>query len=418
MGLRATASRDHPGLAQQSSRLNSANKGAFVLRPVITSLITLAVLTATQSASLAQTSAKAPATPAAGSTAPKEEPVLNFSNWVDYIPESMIKEFEAETGIKVNYKTYGSNEALEKQVRLKADADDLVVPGLNYGKSHAAQGYYQPLNKALLPNFKNLAPDFLKSMEPSDPGNRYFVPWAWGHTTVFVNKTRVIKALAGLPYPANELDLVFKPEYTSRLKSCGIAYMESPSEILPLTMHYMGLNPYSTNPADYKKAAEALKPVRPHIATFSTKMLDVLEADKVCAAIAWSGDIQTAIDSLKKAGNKDELRGVLPAAGNPMFVDVLAVPVNAKHPKNAHAFIDFYLRAKNSAGMPNEIGYGNGNAAAMEFVDATVKAKQLVFPPQDFFKKLVPVGGYSAEARWAMMQSYMSFAFQIDAKKQ
>jgi putrescine transport system substrate-binding protein len=350
-------------------------------------------------------------------TAQKEEPVLNISNWVDYIPESMIKDFEAETGIKINYKTYGSNETLEKQVRLKTDADDIVVPGLNYGKSHVAQGYYQALNKSLLPNYKNLAPEFMKSMEAADPGNRYFVPWAWGHTTVFINKTRVNKALAGLPYPSNELDLVFKPEYTSRLKSCGIALMDSPSEILPMAMHYLGLNPYSTNPDDYKKAADAIRPVRADVGTLSTKMLDVLTANKVCVAVAWNGDIQTAIDEIKAAGSKDDLVGALPSNGTVMFVDAMAIPVNAKHPQNAHAFIDFYLRAKNAAGMPNEIGYPNGNAAAMEHVSAEVKAKPMVFPPQEFFNKLVPVGGYTTEARWSMMQSYLSFAFKLETKK-
>ena len=345
-----------------------------------------------------------------------EEKVLNFNNWVDYIPESMLKDFEQETGIKLNYRTYTNNEELEKLVRAKSDSMDLVVPGLNYGQSQAAQGYYQALNKSLLPNYKNLDPEFLKSMDISDPGHKYFVPWAWGYTTIFVNKTRVMKALGDLPYPDKEFDLVFNPTYTSRLKSCGIAYLDSPSEIIPLALHYMGINPYSQSPEDYKKASSMLKLVRKDIAVFSGKMIDVLSEDKSCVAIAWSGDINTAISTLKANGNKDDLAGLQPKIGTLLFVDGLAIPANAKHPKNAHAFMDFYLRAANAARLPNEISFANGNRAALEFVNADIKSNPMVFVSPEYFSKLVPTNGYSNNARWAMMQEYIAFAFKLENK--
>ena len=367
---------------------------------------------------VASNSASSPViAPVAAVSTTTEEAVLNFSNWTDYIPETMLKDFELETGIKVNYRTYTTNEVLENQVRSKMDSDDLVVPSLNYGKTQASQGYYQALNKQLLPNYVNLDPKFMKSMEISDPGNKYFVPWAWGHTTVFVNKTRVIKALAGLPYPEKELDLVFNPAYTSRLKSCGIAYIDSPSEIIPLALHYLGIPPYAQNVDNFKKASAMLKSVRNDIGIFSSKIIDVMSADKTCVAIAWSGDINTSIAALKKSGSKDELIGLLPAQGTLMFIDGLVIPVNAKHPKNAHAFINFYLKAKNSARMSNETSYPNGNSAALEFINADIKSNPMVFPPADFFAKLVPTDGYSTNARWAMMQEYIAFAFKIETRQ-
>jgi putrescine transport system substrate-binding protein len=346
-----------------------------------------------------------------------EEKVLNFSNWVDYMPKNLLQDFERETGIKVNYRTYVTNEELESKVQLKTDSDDLVIPSLNYGKTQATLGYYQPLDKQQLSNFKNLDPDFLKSMTSSDPGNQYFVPWAWGHTTLFVNKTQITKALGGLAYPDKELDLVFNPSYTSRLKSCGIAYIDAPSEIIPLAMLYLGIEPYSQDVKNYKKATELLKSVRQDIRVFSSKMVDVISANKVCVAIAWSGNINTSIMALKKNGNKDELLGLLPESGTMMFVDGLAIPVNAKHPKNAHAFIDFYLKAQNSARTPNEINYPNGNVAALEFVNTDIKNNSFIFPPKKFFDKLVPSNSYSNDSRWAMMQEYVSFAYQLDLNK-
>jgi putrescine transport system substrate-binding protein len=355
-----------------------------------------------------------PSAPAAATKPKTEEAVLNFSNWFEYMPENMLKDFERETGIKVNYRNYASNEELESKVKLKSDSDDLVVPSLNYGKTQATLGYYQPLNKQWLPNYKNLDASFLKTMAPSDPGNRYFVPWAWGHTTVFANKTRVTKALGDLAYPRNELDLVFNPTYTNRLKSCGIAYIDSPSEIIPMAMIYLGIEPYTQDTANYKKAKDMLKLVRKDIREFSSNINDVIAKDKVCVAIAWSGSIGSSIAALRKAGNKDELVGLLPDSGTMMFVDSLAIPVNAKHPQNAHAFINFYLKAQNSARMSNDRQYPNGNLAATEFVNANIKKDPLIFPPSAFFSKLVPSNSYSSNARWAMMQEYISFAFQID----
>lgn len=346
-----------------------------------------------------------------------EEAVLNFSNWTDYMPEGMLADFERETGIKVNYRTYGSNEELQKLVALKADGDDLVVPSLNYGKTQVARGFYQPLNKALLPNHKNLDPVFMKNMEKSDPGNRYFVPWGWGYTALFVNKTRALKALGDLPYPDNELELVFNPSYTARLKSCGLAFVDSPSEIIPLAMHHLGLDPYAQDVAGVERAVTMLKQVRQDIAVFNADMIGTLTADRSCVGVAWSGDIEAAIAALREAGSKDKLVGVLPSAGTLMFVDALVIPVGAKHPRNAHAFIDFYLRAKNAARMPNEMGYPNGNLAALAFVQADIKSNPVVFPPPALFTKLVPSDGYTDQTRWAMMQGYVSFAFRLDTAK-
>ncbi len=380
----------------------------------------LLVLAACSPDSTPSASAAASATAAqarvAAQAAP-EEPVLNFSNWTDYMPPGLLEDFERETGIKVNYRTYGSNEDLQKLVSIKAGSDDLVVPSLNYGKTQAQRGYYQPLDKTLLTNYKNLDPAFLKMMARSDPDNRYFVPWAWGHTTVFANKTRIRKALGDLAYPENELDLVFNPTYTQRLKSCGIAYVDSPSEIVPMAMHYLGLNPYAQDVAEYQKAFELLKTVRADIGVFKADIISVLSAGKTCVGIGWSGDIEASIIALKKAGSQDELAGLLPKGGTLMFVDGLVIPVAAKHPKNAHAFIDFYLRAQNAARMSNDIGYPNGNQEALAFVKPGIKNNPLIFPPSEFLSVLVPSDGYSDKTRWAIMENYVSFAFRIKAGK-
>lgn len=375
-------------------------------------LLTAAVSLAWPLSALAQATVARPA---------PEERVLNFSNWPDYIPEGMLAEFESRTGIKVRYRTFESNEELQKQVELGTDVDDLVVPGLGYAKEQLAKGLYRSLDKSLLPNLANIDPDLLKAMEAADPGNRHLVPWAWGYNTLFLNRTQVAKALSEsggdsgkpLPFPGNEWDLVFNPAYTRKLRGCGIAMLESPSEVVPLALMYLGKRPYSQNVQDYREATTALKGVRTDVRVFSNKMVQTLSKGDLCAAIAWSGDIRTAIEILKSRGSRDVLEGVQPKRGATRFVDVLAIPKGAKHPRNAHAFINFYLEAVQAARMPNEIGYPNGNLAALPHVQPSVRRSALVFPPEAFVSALVSPDGYTPAARWAMMQTFLSFAFHL-----
>ncbi|MDD5030963.1 MAG: extracellular solute-binding protein, partial [Rhodoferax sp.] len=184
-----------------------------------------------------------------------EEKVLNIYNWPDYVPEGMIATFEKETGIKVNYDTFETNEALHAKLVAGNTGYDIVVPGSVFAKPQIEGGMFQPLDKAKIKNLANLdAPIMATLAAKTDPDNKHLVPWAWGFTTVGINKAKVAKALGKLPMPENAWDLVFKPEYTSKLKSCGIAYLYSPTEIIPVALHYIGKDAYSNEPADYKAA--------------------------------------------------------------------------------------------------------------------------------------------------------------------
>ena len=137
--------------------------------------------------------------------------------------------------------------------------------------------------------------ELLGKLVSVDPGNQYVIPWAWSFTTVAINKAKVAKALGSTPMPDNAWDLVFNPTYTSKLKSCGIAYLDSPTEILPPALHYVGKKAYSEDPADHKAAGEMLAKVRKDIRLFSSTMIDDLAGGKACAALGWAGDfIQAA----------------------------------------------------------------------------------------------------------------------------
>ena len=338
-----------------------------------------------------------------------DEKVLNIYNWPDYITENMLSDFEKETGIKVNYDTFENNEALHAKLVAGNSGYDIVVPTAGFGKKHIDAGLYQELDRSKIANYANLDPEFMAKIAGVDPGNKYFIPWGWGFTTVGINKQKVEKALGDMPMPENAWDLVFNPEYTSKLKSCGIIYLDSPSEILPVALHHAGKPAYSENPEDFKAAGELLAKVRKDIRLFSSTMIDDIAGGKGCAFVGWSGDINIAADRVKETGGTDEIVPLLPTAGGLVFIDTMAIPKDAKHPNNAHAFIDFYLRAENGAAMANEMNYPTGNKAALPLIKDEVKGNKTIFLSDEDTARLIPTGGFSNEVSGVLNDTYNAF---------
>ncbi len=338
-----------------------------------------------------------------------EEKVLNIYNWPDYIPDGMIAAFEQETGIKVNYDTFETNEALHAKLVAGNTGYDIVVPGAVFAKPQIEGGLLQPLDKSKLPSLANLDPDVMKILDKADPGNKYLVPWGWSFTTVGINKTKVEKALGKTPMPENAWDLVFKPEYTAKLKSCGIAYLDSPTEILPAALHYIGKDAYSNDPADYKAATEMLGKVRKDIRLFSATMIDDIAGGKACAVVGWAGDINIAAGRAKENGSTDVIEALLPSSGALSFFDTIALTKDAKHPDNAHKFIEFYLRPENAAKMANEMNYNTGNKAALDKVEPAIAGNKTIFVESAYLAKMVPPSSFSNEAREAMANAYNAF---------
>lgn len=352
-----------------------------------------------------EAAAPAPAPVAAGPVL-DDNKVLNIYNWPDYVPEGMIAAFEKEFGIKVNYDTFETNEALNAKLVAGNTGYDIVVPGTVFAKPQIEAGLFQPLKKEQIPNLANMDPAIMATLTKADPNNAHLVPWGWGFTTVGINRTKVEKALGGMPMPENAWDLVFKPEYTSKLRSCGIAYLDSPTEILPVALHYIGKDAYSNDPADYKAAVDMLLKVRKDIRMFSSTMIDDIAGGKACAVIGWSGDINQAAARVKENGGKDVIEALLPSSGALIFFDTIAVTKDAKHPNNAMAFINFFLRPENAAAMANEVGYPTGNKAAMELVNPDIASNKTIFVESDYMAKMIPPSSFTNEAREAMASAY------------
>ena len=353
--------------------------------------------------------------PAAAAAAPAavamnaEEKVLNIYNWPDYIAKDMVENFEKETGIKVNYQTFENNEALHAKLVAGNTGYDIVVPGAVFAKPQIDGGLLARLDKSKVSHYANLDPAIMEKLVTIDPGNAYLIPWAWSFTTVGINKVKVAKALGSLPLPDNAWELVFNPVYTEKLKSCGIAYLDSPTEVLPPAMHYLGKNAYSNDAADHKAAGEMLAKVRPHIRMFSSTMIDDLAGGKACVALGWAGDINIARTRALENKSGNEVEALLPKTGGLIFMDTLAMPKDAKHPNNAYAFIDYFLRPEVSASLTNELGYATANKASLASVKPEIAQDPAVFPDAENLKKMVSPASFSNEARESMSNVFTAF---------
>lgn len=292
----------------------------------------------------------------AGAVAAQDK-VVNVYNWSDYIAEDTIEKFEAATGIKVVYDVYDSNEVLEAKMLTGNSGYDVVVPTSDFLQRQIAAGAYQPLDKSKLPNLVNMDADLMAGAETYDPGNEYATIYMWGTTGIGYNVNAIAERL-GDDYEVNSWDLVFDPEIAGKLADCGISMLDAPSEIIPAAMNYLGLDPRSTDKADFEAAAELLTSIRPNIRYFhSSQYINDMANGDTCVAVGWSGDIFQALYRAEEAENGVEIGYVIPDEGALQWFDMLAIPVDAPHADNAHAFINFIMDAQITADITNYVWY-------------------------------------------------------------
>jgi putrescine transport system substrate-binding protein len=339
-----------------------------------------------------------------------EPPVLNIYNWSDYIGEDTIKNFEKETGIKVRYDTFDNNEIVHAKLVAGKTGYDIVVPSSNWAKIQIDGGLIRKLDKAQLTNYGNLDKGVMASVGRLDAGNAHVIPWLWGITTVGINVDKVKAALGDLPMPANAYDLVFDPKYMSKLKSCGVSFLDSASEIIPTAMHYQGKNAYSKSIGDYAGVPAMLAKVRPFVTLFSSSgYINDLAGGSICVALGWSGDINIAKNRALEAKNGNKIVALLPATGAVPFFDVMAIPADAAHPGNAHKFINYILKAEVQAQITNKVFYPGPNEAARKFIKPEVANDTTIFLTDDYKKKLVAVDAVNNDVRRSITRMFTAF---------
>ncbi len=328
------------------------------------------------------------------STALAQDNVVNIYNWSDYIAEDTIANFEAKTGIKVNYDVYDNNEIVDAKLLAGNSGYDIVVPSGSFLERQIKAGLLKPLDKSKLPNLVNLDPAVMATAAAQDPDNAHGVPYMINTIGYGYNIAKVTEAL-GADAPVDSWDLIFKPEYAEKLAGCGISLLDSPSEVTGIALHYLGLDPNSENADDLAKAEALLTSIKPHIRYFhSSQYIDDLGNGEICVALGYSGDIFIAADN---AGDGVEINYVIPKEGAATLFDFLAIPADAPHPENALAFINYILEPEVVATITNYVFYANPNVPALEFVSDEVKNNPGIYPPAETLAKAFVMQAHTPE---------------------
>jgi putrescine transport system substrate-binding protein len=309
---------------------------------------------------------------------------LNVYNWSDYVEPTVIEAFSKETGINVKYDMFDANETLETKLLAGKSGYDIVVPTAYFLQRQIQAGVFQKLDKSKLSNLGNVWPEVARRLAVYDPGNQFAVNYMWGTTGIGYNvkKAREILRPDGpIEAAMASWDIVFKPELLAKFKDCGIHMLDSADDIMPAALHYLGLDPNSTRPADLEKAADLLIKVRPSVRKFnSSEYLNALATGEICLVVGWSGDIKQAQKRAAEAKAGVEIGYAIPKGGAQMWFDNFAIPKDANNVAEAHAFIDYMLRPEVAAKNSNFLGYANGNIASQKLVDKAVLEDRTVYP--------------------------------------
>lgn len=325
---------------------------------------------------------------AAASQASSAAGVLNVYNWSDYIAKDTIPGFEKQTGIKVRYDNYDSNETLQSKLLTGSSGYDIVTPTSDFMAKQIQAGAFQKLDKSKLPNLRNLDPALMAKIAGADPGNQYGVPWAYGTDGLGYNLTKV-QPLLGKDTPLDDWDNLFNPQKAAKLKGCGISVLDDAKAVFATTLHYLGRPPNSRNAADYQAAFQTLQKIRPYIKRFSSSgYINELANGDICMVLGYSGDVVIAKTRAAEAKRPYQLAYYIPKTGAPLWFDVMVISKGAKNVDSALQWINYMQTPQVNAGITNTVFYPTANAQARKFVKPEIANDPAIYPPPALISKL------------------------------
>tara|TARA_R110002124_G_scaffold74589_4_gene200163 strand:+ start:1113 stop:2216 length:1104 start_codon:yes stop_codon:yes gene_type:complete len=319
-----------------------------------------------------------------------QERVVNVFNWSDYIDEEILSDFTAETGIKIVYDVFDSNEVLETKLLAGGTGYDVVVPTGTFLERQIEAGVFQKLDKSKLSNLKNMWPEIEARVAKYDPGNIYSINYMWGTTGIGYNVDMIAERMADAP--VDSWDLIFDPAILSKFQDCGIHFLDAPTELVPAALNYLGLDPDTKDAEALAKAEELLLSIRPYVQKFhSSEYINALANGDICLAVGWSGDILQARDRAAEADNGVSVEYSIPKEGALMWFDQLAIPADAKNVAEAHEFLNYIMRAEVIAKATNYVYYANGNKASQPLLDEEVITDPAIYPTPQATENLYTV---------------------------
>jgi putrescine transport system substrate-binding protein len=325
---------------------------------------------------------------AAAVPARAQQRTVNFYNWSNYVAPGVLEDFTRETGIKVVYDTFDANETLETRLLAGKSGYDVVVPTAYFLQRQITAHVFQKLDKSRLPNLANAWPVVTERLATYDPGNVYAANYMWGTTGIGYN-VKAVQKILGPDARIDSWDIVFKPENLAKFRDCGVHMLDSPDDIFPAALGYLGLDPNSTKQADLEQAADLVSRIRPSVRKFhSSEYLSALATGEICLVVGWSGDIMQARSRAAEAKSDVEIGYAIPKEGAQMFFDNLAIPADAGNVAEAYELINYLYRPGVAAKNSNFLSYANGNLASQKLIDPKILDDRNIYPDEATLKKL------------------------------
>ena len=337
-----------------------------------------------------------PSGPGDAAHAPPAKRVVNVYNWADYLAPDVLEEFTAATGIQVNYDTFDSQELLETKLLAGRSGYDVVVVSAHFLERLIPAGALQPLDRQQLPGLGNLDPALMQILARFDPGNAHAAGYTWGTVGIGYDPSRIGELAPDAP--TGSWRLAYDPGVLGRLAGCGVSVVDSPSDVIGSVLVSLGLDPNRPSAAQLAAAERSLLAIRPHVRKIdSQNQINDLAGGSICLLVTWSTNVHIARRRAAEAGAEADLRYFVPAEGSTAWFDSLAIPADAPHRAEAHAFIEFLLRPDIAARNANFIGSATMNAAAMPLVDAALRDDPGIYPGPEVIARLQPLRARTQE---------------------
>ncbi len=338
----------------------------------------------------------------AAAPAQAAERVVNFYNWSDYVDPTVLHDFTRETGIRVRYDTFDSNDMLETKLLAGRSGYDVVAPTAYFLERQIKAGVFQKLDKPKLPNLKHLWDEITRRLAVYDPGNQYAANYMWGTTGIGYDVAKA-RAILGPDARIESWDVLFKPENIAKFKDCGVYFLDAADDVFPPALRFLGLDPNSSAPADLEKAAELVSRIRPFIRKFhSSEYLNALASGEICLVLGFSGDIKQAQRRAAEAKNGVEIAYVIPKEGAQLWFDNLAIPKDAPNAAEAHELINFLQRPEIAARNTNYIAYANGNAGSRAYIKQSILDDRGIYPDQAIMARLYTIAAHDQRTQRLM----------------
>jgi putrescine transport system substrate-binding protein len=307
--------------------------------------------------------------------------IVNIYNWAEFISPEILEKFTKETGIKVHYDVFDTNEVLEAKLLTGKTGYDVVFPSANpYFQRLKQSKVLQKIDKSKIKNFHLIDPVILSKLNSIDKNHEYGIPYLWG-TAGFAYNSEMVEKIMGKPL-ASSWNVLFNPEILAKLCVCGVSLMDSPVELFPAILKSQGKNPKSSKIEDLNGAINALLSIRPYIRKFTSVIVNDLASGDLCLVQTWSADARLARDKAKM-----NIKYVVPEEGTSLWMDVMAIPEDAPHVEEAHIFIDFLLKPENIGQITNAVYCANAIPSSGKFINPEILKDGIVYPSKRVIEK-------------------------------